>query len=189
MKKMNKHKTISFRLVICFLSLFVVLTPAFASSEKASIKENIATLKKTKACPGCDLKGAVLDRMDLSGANLEGAYLDDAKLYLVDLSKANLRNAHLERAIFGGADLAEADLRGANLNGADLSTAYTAGAKFDGEFIKTKPYEKDGLPEIEKKTYVDDTVRPKKIDEKYSGQKKEADVSKSLTNGEKQGTA
>jgi len=162
---MNKYIVVKILAFICFLSLFVFQAPVLASGNDNLIKINISKLKKTKACPGCDLKGAVLDRMDLTGANLEGANLSDAKLFLANLAGANLKNAYLKRAIFGGADLAGADLRGADLNGADLTTAYLVGAKFDGEFIKTKPYKEEGLPEIEKKTYVDDTVRPKKVEE------------------------
>ncbi len=177
---MNKYKLILFWAVICSLTLSTVQSQVFAAGESTLIKKNIATLEKTKSCPGCDLKGAVLERMDLSKANLEGADLTGAKLFLSDLTGANLRKTHLEKAIFGGADLAGADLRGANLNGADLSTAYIVGAKFDGEFIKTKPYEEDGIPEIEKKTYVDDTVRAKKIDQDHNGKQSEKNVSNSL---------
>lgn len=162
---MHNYTTVfKFLVIVCFLSIVSIQSAANAAGNKDRIKENITILKKTKACPGCDLKGAVLNREDLSGANLQGADLTDAKLFLTNLSGANLRGAHLQRAIFGGADLAGADLRGADLTGADINTAYLAGTKFDGEFIKTKPYEEAGLPDVEKKTYVDDTVRPKKIE-------------------------
>jgi uncharacterized protein YjbI with pentapeptide repeats len=177
---MNKYKVIIFGAVICLLTLSSIQSQIFAAGENTLVQKNIATLKKTKACPGCDLKGAVLERMDLSNANLQGADLTGAKLFLSNLSDANLRNTHLEKAVFGGADLAGADLRGANLNGADLSTAYIAGAKFDGEFIKTKPYEKDGIPEIEKKTYVDDTVRVKKINQDHNIKQSEKNGSNTL---------
>jgi uncharacterized protein YjbI with pentapeptide repeats len=177
---MNKYTVIKSWAFICFLSLFVLQTPVFAAGDSGLIKENIAILKKTKACPGCDLKGAVLNRMDLSEANLQGADLTDAKLFLTNLSGANLKNAHLERAIFGGADLGGADLRGADLNGADLTSAYLVGSKFDGEFIKTKPYADEGLPEVEKETYVDDTVRPKKIEKDHAASQPSENGSQSL---------
>ncbi len=161
---MKKNTMMRFWAFIGLLLFFGINTTAFADSD--NVKNNVEVLKKTKACPNCDLKGAMLNRMNLSGANLQGADLTGAKLFLTNLSGANLKNAHLQRAIFGGADLAGADLRGADLTGADISTAYLVGAKLDGEFIKTKPYEKE-LSELEKSTYVDDTVRPKKIDDSH----------------------
>ncbi len=160
----NYTNVLKFWVLVCFLSIFLIQSAANAAGDNEQVKENISILKKTKACPGCDLRGAVLNREDLSKANLQGADLTDAKLFLTNLSGANLKGAHLQRAIFGGADLAGADLRGADLTGADINTAYLVGAKFDGEFIKTKPYEEAGLPDVEKKTYVDDTVRAKKIE-------------------------
>src|SRR5271167_829577 len=67
----------------------------------------------TKDCPGCDLRGASLDRRDLSGA---------------DLSGANLRGATFSRTILRGANLSGADLAGANLKRHDLAGASLSGA-------------------------------------------------------------
>ncbi len=162
MRENVKNTQFKIWLLVSLLPLFSFEANAHAGSDSDRVKENISTVQKTKSCPGCDLSGADLNRMDLSGANLQGADLTDAKLYLVNFSGADLQNAHLQRASLGGADLTGADLRGADLSEAELNGAYLKGAKFDGEFVKTKPYEEEGTPEIEKKSNVDDTVKPEK---------------------------
>ncbi len=146
--------------VIC-LWLVVLCGMAVAGEVSIAVKENVNTLIQTKSCPGCDLSGADLTRLDLSGADLEGADLSDAKVFLADLTNVNLKNAKLRGAGFGGTDMAGADLRGADLRGVDLSGAYLEGVKMDGEFITTTPFEKEGLTDIKKEVYVDDTVKPK----------------------------
>ena len=77
---------------------------------------------------GADLVGANLRGADLVGANLRRAYLRDADLVGADLRDAdlvgaNLRDADLRGADLRGANLRDADLRGANLGGADLGSA------------------------------------------------------------------
>lgn len=77
---------------------------------------------------GADLTGAVLSR-----ANLTGASLPDSKLYGADLSLANLTDTFLGRANLSdahltGALLSRSDLYGANLSNADLRRAYLVGA-------------------------------------------------------------
>lgn len=57
---------------------------------------------------------------DLSGRDLQGAFLAGADLRGVDLTRAKLREANLTRARLEGAELFGADLRGANLAGASL---------------------------------------------------------------------
>jgi hypothetical protein len=61
-----------------------------------------------------------LSRADLSGANLERAYLERADLSGANLEGANLEGAYLERADFSGANLSGAYLSHANLSGANL---------------------------------------------------------------------
>jgi hypothetical protein len=56
-----------------------------------------------------------LRRLDLSGVNLQGAYLFDVNLQAADLSGANLQDAELGIAVLEGADLRGADLQGARL--------------------------------------------------------------------------
>ena len=65
---------------------------------------------------GVDLRGAMLPRIDLTGAELTGALFDEA----------NLQAAILREAVLINASLRGADLRGANLEGATL-----AGCRFD----------------------------------------------------------
>lgn len=83
----------------------------------ASVKDNVAKLKETNSCPGCDLRGA----------DLSYALLNDA-----DLGGANLAGANLEGAYLDTANLSGADLSGANLEGADLTNANVKGANFVG---------------------------------------------------------
>jgi len=104
------------------LMCFIVLVPAYSS---AFVPEDLEQLKKTKKCPGCDLRGADLRGVDLSdanlegvnlmGANLEGVKLEDATLDDASLEDANLRNARLH-----GASMDHAGIEGAVLLGADL---------------------------------------------------------------------
>lgn len=125
------------------------------------VQENVRVLTETKNCPGCDLKGAVLNRLELEGANLEGANLSRAKLFLANLANANLKNTNLSEAEFGGADLANADLRGANLTAVSFAGAYMVGTLLDGEMISTKPYVDSDISAVEEDVYVEDTVKPK----------------------------
>jgi len=149
-------------MIVCLCSMVQM---GWAADKNVSdvVKANINTLIQTKNCPGCDLTNANLNRLDLSNAILEGANLTGATIFLTDMTGANLKNANLQRTGFGGTDIAGADLRGADLRGANLSGAYVTGAKFDGEFISTSPFENEGITEIEKKVYVEDTVKPKKL--------------------------
>jgi uncharacterized protein YjbI with pentapeptide repeats len=157
---MRKYALIKISTLAYLVTLIGFQTVVHADNESDKVKENINSLLKTKMCPGCNLQGAELNRMDLSRANLQGADLTDAKLLLTNLSGANLKNAHLQRASFGGADLAGADLRGADLREIDLSGAYLLGTKFDGEIVKTKSYE-EGQSETEKKTNADVELKKK----------------------------
>ncbi len=74
---------------------------------------------------GAYLAGANMEEADLAGANLRGANMEEA-----DLAGANLRGA-----ILAGADLTHADLTGADLTGADLSGTYLAGAILAGAYL------------------------------------------------------
>ena len=136
---------------------------AMIGSSRPVAQENFQKLIKTNECPSCDLAGVVLTRVDLSGANLEGANLAGAKLNLADLSGANLKNANLQGAKLGGADLAGADLRGANLTGAVLEGAYLKDAQLDGSIILDKPYESEELPDVSERKYQDDQSKGKNV--------------------------
>ncbi len=158
-----KKTTIIFSITLtCLLLISLVMTNIGRCSESVVVKENIRQLKKYKKCRGCDLSGANLTRFDLSGADLEGADLSRARCNLTNLSGANLKNADLNGTVFGGADLGGADLRGADLRGVVLESAYLGGTLLDGKFIKTKPYESEGITDVEQSVYIADQSRPKK---------------------------
>src|SRR6266487_3240490 len=75
--------------------------------------------------------------INLSDANLNGAYLFDATLYHADLNGAHLINATLTGAFLGnttmnGATLTDAHLNGAELSGGHLNSSDLSGANLDG---------------------------------------------------------
>ena len=76
---------------------------------------------------GTDLSGA-----NLSGANLTFAFLPQAKLTGADLTDANLTDAFLWETGLGGADLTSANLSGAFMGYADLVHANLSGADLTG---------------------------------------------------------
>jgi hypothetical protein len=75
------------------------------------------------ALPGAYLRRALLDRADLTDANLINVDLSGADLTDAQLRGANLFAANLSEASLRGVDLSYANLSGANLTGADLSNA------------------------------------------------------------------
>lgn len=70
--------------------------------------------------------------IDLTGADLTGARLDDANLFGVNLTNANLTGAHLYGVNLSSAYLNDAILTGANLTGAHLVVAFLTGANLTG---------------------------------------------------------
>ena len=70
-----------------------------------------------------DLIGTNLENTDLRGANLENVDLRNADLRGARLENANLANANLAGAILENVDLKEANLTGTNLQSARLSNA------------------------------------------------------------------
>ncbi|MDH3327973.1 MAG: pentapeptide repeat-containing protein [Desulfobulbaceae bacterium] len=136
-------------------------SPSVSPSEE--VRLNFQQLMETNSCPGCNLAGAVFNRLDLSGANLEGANLAGAQLYLANLVGTNLQNANLQGAALGGADLADADLRGANLTGAVIEGAYLVGARMDGTIITRRPHLDEGGPDAGETVYVDDEASSKNL--------------------------
>jgi hypothetical protein len=102
-------------------------------SPDPEIRKNFNRLLTTNACPRCDLRGVVLNRIDLFGADLSGANLAGAQLGHACLAGANLRNANLNGAWLGGADLSGTDIAGASFEGADFTADGPATAKDDDE--------------------------------------------------------
>jgi hypothetical protein len=74
-------------------------------------------------------------RIDLRGAELEGANLGSIDLAGADLRSANLNSTHLRGANLRGANLTGADLGYANLQGADLSAAILRKARLGGAIL------------------------------------------------------
>jgi hypothetical protein len=81
---------------------------------------------------GANLNEANLDEADLIRANLNEANLDEADLSRANLNEANLDEADLIRANLIRAYFNEANLSGANLDEADLSRANLSGANLSG---------------------------------------------------------
>ena len=103
----------------------------FASNGWAYSETDVAKLKATNACEGCDLsdrRWTDLRKAKLRGANLSGADLTYANLRFTKLSGANLSRADLSNAHLRGADLSNADLRDTKLSFADLTGANLSGA-------------------------------------------------------------
>jgi len=116
------------------LTTALLLTFGASTSAFAINPDHVKLLLSTKACPGCDLRGATFEGTDLRGANLAGANLQDARLQQVNLEGANLagatlERANLERARLKNANFTNATLRQTNLARADLERATLRGAK------------------------------------------------------------
>ena len=80
-----------------------------------------------------DLRGANLQKCDLTGLKFNNALFDDSQLQGADLGwallqGANLGGARLQGAVLGWTQLQWADLRDAQLQGADLGSAQLQGA-------------------------------------------------------------
>ena len=102
-------------------------------SDSKNLGEAIkAAIKAGDNLRGADLRGAYLQDADLRGAELRGADLQGANLQDADLRGADLRSAELRGADLQGADLQDAYLRGANLQDADLRGADLQGANLWG---------------------------------------------------------
>ncbi len=76
-------------------------------------------------------KEHVCEELDLSGANLGGAYLVGVELYQANLRRVNFYEAVLNLANLFESDLSEADLYGADLGGANLAECNLSGAYLD----------------------------------------------------------
>lgn len=80
-------------------------------------------------------------KIDLSEANLVGAYLVNADLYQANLRRTTFYEANLNLANFFGADLREADLGGADLGGADFAETFLINADLENaQLIGTNLY-------------------------------------------------
>src|SRR5581483_7189263 len=85
---------------------------------------------------GADLSGAYLGSRDFTAANLSRTNLRGADLKAVNLRRADLTHADLSKAVLFEADLRVANLREANLNVADLTHANLTGANLSGANLR-----------------------------------------------------
>ena len=81
--------------------------------------------------PDADLNYARFQLVDMQGANLRGANLQNAVLMDVDLTGADLRDADLEDATLDRVNFTGADLRGAYLADSELRDVDFTDAKRD----------------------------------------------------------
>ena len=102
------------------------------------VQANLTKLKKTKACPGCDLTGIELINFDLKNADLSGANLTGANLKGSDLTGANLIGANLTDTDLLGTDLTNAKLINGKLSGVKLNPEIKKGAEISGAELKDK---------------------------------------------------
>ena len=105
-------------------SLPILPIVLLSSSAQAFNPEELAQFLKTNQCQNCDLSNAPLDRLNLSGANLQGAKLYNAILTGTNLSNANLQGANVQGANLNDAYLYRANLSGTNFSNANLQKAY-----------------------------------------------------------------
>ncbi len=88
---------------------------------------------------GADLRGARLDEANLSGTNLGGAFLDGAVLAKAKLERASLVGAFLTETT----DFTESILKGADLRGTEWKRAIRRGAVTDDAIFESDEPEED----------------------------------------------
>ena len=76
--------------------------------------------------------------VDLSRANLSGAYFADCNVSWVCFAGANLSGAYFCYTNLSGADLSKAKLIGADLTGANLSDANVAWLRYERRGLRSK---------------------------------------------------
>lgn len=110
--------------------MFVVALGIMLSALQAYafVPEDLARLKKTKHCAGCDLRdadlhGVDLEQAEMEGANLMGANLEGANLTDAVMEDASLENANLKKAVLFGASLDHATIDGVDFSWANLEDA------------------------------------------------------------------
>ena len=126
-----------------------------AESDEAVIKLRGAMLENMNL-RGANMKGAHLEEAYLSGVNLEGACLERARLTGANLTGANLHEAHLkgacltgaklERVIMVDAHLQRMDLKRTSLSGANLKGAHLEGADLEKADLRGADLRKSDLP-------------------------------------------
>ena len=95
-----------------------------------------------------NLKGAMLAKADLIGANMHSANLSGAELAQADLSGADLSNA-----VLSNANLSEANLCGTNLLNCDLTNVILMNAKYTVDTRWPKGFEPDAFGAVMRDTH------------------------------------
>ena len=116
-------------IIVLFFSLSVFNTA------HADCNINDKSVLKGKDLTGCNLQYAYLERADLTGAYLNGANLIRTNLKGAVLTSAFLRDADLRGADFRYADLERVDLTGAKLEGATWVFGRKCASKSIGECL------------------------------------------------------
>ena len=97
-------------------------------------QDDIDTLKLTKSCTDCDLRGAILTFLQLPEANLSGAHLNDASLFGTNLTNADLRGTHLSSVNLEEATLDYATIDYDNFTFKSITNASFVGTTITGNF-------------------------------------------------------
>jgi uncharacterized protein YjbI with pentapeptide repeats len=98
-------------------------------------EEQYRTVKVDQApCIFCDLTGADLTKVNLTGVDLTGADFTEADLSGAVLRNADLTSADFTDAVMVGTDFTGAKLVEAEFNRVDLSNAILEGAKLEGAY-------------------------------------------------------
>ena len=105
------------RLAIAALAI-APLSASFGYAES-----DLAKLKRTGSCAGCDLSGADLYEVDLFQADLSRANLQKADLTAADLTLAKLIGADLRDAIFEDTNLCAIHAKRATIMKKDMELA------------------------------------------------------------------
>jgi len=101
----------------------------FESEAKIAAIPELASLRN-RNLEGAILIGAVLRKVDFTGARLTGASLQDAVLQEAILSNADLTNARLNGAVLNGGKMQKASLEGADFSKAHLENVDLTEAHF-----------------------------------------------------------
>ena len=106
-----------------------------ATGEKGDLGRSIAVKQLVgfgESLYRVNLSHSDLDSIEIPGARLTGANLQEANLFMANLQGAWLTGANLQEARLTGANLQEAQLTEADLTGADLSGIVYSGANLRG---------------------------------------------------------
>ncbi len=109
-----------------------LLTLAWGQGALAENPQHLQRLATTNQCPRCDLRGVGLVFAQMERLNVTGANLQDANLGRGKFAGGVFRQANLQRVSFFGSDLTGADFTNADLRGADLADANLTGANLTG---------------------------------------------------------